>query len=58
MDREAYRQDKEFPTYVGMNRYGRTSRHGPSRVPHVCGDEPVRMGNYSAELESSPRMWG
>ena len=38
-----YKMTTEFPTHVGMNREEETQDRDAVRVPHACGDEPVRV---------------
>ena len=46
------------PTYVGMNRPGGTAAGYGLRMPHVCGDEPIRQEHSEAQKRYAPRMWG
>ncbi len=48
----------EFPTPVGMARIRECRFAVAWRVPHACGDGPVRDTSESEHSLSSPRLWG
>ena len=47
-----------FPTSVGMNRLTDARLGGRMGVPHVRGDEPLRVRAGEVLWLCSPRPWG
>jgi len=48
----------EFPTCVGMNRFGLTATLRILGVPHMRGDEPISLLRARSVSWSSPHAWG
>ena len=47
-----------FPTGAGMDRREHRGRRGDQRVPHGCGDGPLRSMSPLQIPGCSPRVWG
>src|SRR5438067_734285 len=47
-----------FPTHVGVDRYGSAPSGANWKFPHACGGGPCRPALSAATPQISPRMWG
>ena len=52
------RQERIFPTHVGVSLSEYHGEGTPDDFPHACGGEPPDLTKGSVTEQFSPRMWG